>query len=462
MNTHTLTNRLMKIILHHKVAIIIIGLIFVSLSNTINAQLTVPFTPRATVNDVRGNLIMAGNDIVGALIQSGSNSYRNPNNAYNGNQNNGNYVTAFIDIDGDPTTFSSSSADLNAPRNECSRLVYAGLYWSANYYMQRSQSPRNYSDAELGSGNDTNVNLTINNGPLAEEYNVRYSEFSTDNSDVRLNPVTSYLVLAQPVNGCGITNGAQLAGNIAVVRAGGSCSLREKVVNAQNAGAVGVVIVNNNGLMPRLTGNGPAINIPAVSMGNDDINCRTVTGGDLVTLMQSNTEVILATLSTEGNPILTGLPTSDPRKQGPADFRNVKLKLPNNTNYIDITASSVVFDGYRDTPTNPLGTVANDEVPYVCYADITNVLDPNNYFGTYTVADMNATHGFTSGSDGACGGWFIVAIYEDPLDTSKYISTSDGFAQIFSGGAPVNFDYSGFQTLGGNEPIQVRYGVSSL
>ena len=429
--------------------------------NCLYAQETVPFSTRHEVNNIRGNVIMTGNDIVGALKQNGVNAYSDPNDAYDGTQNNGNYTTAFIDIDEDPTTFSSSSADLNAPDNDCSKLVYAGLYWSANYYMQRSQAPRNYTDEELGSGNDTNVNLTINNGDLAEEYNVRYSEFDNDNSDIRINPVTSYLVLAQPVSGCSITNVGMLAGNIAVISDGGDCSLREKVVNAQNAGAVGVVIVSDTDMMPRLTGDGPAINIPAVSIGNDDITNRTVTGGDLITLMQSNTEVILATLSTEGNPILNGLPLIDPRKQGPADFRNIRLKTPNANDYIDVTASSVVFDGYRNTLTNPLDT-ANDEVPYVCYADITGLLDPENPFGTYTVADMNATQGFTPGSDGACGGWFIVAIYENPNDEARYISTNDGFAQIFSGGNPVDFTYNGFSTPLGNQPVDARYGVATL
>ncbi|RZS99322.1 T9SS type B sorting domain-containing protein [Aquimarina brevivitae] len=462
----TLTNRLMKTILYNKVAILCIGFLMISISNTMNAQVTQAFdtVPEGTINDIRGDLIMTGNDIVGMIDRNGT-SY-DPNAAYNGTLNNGNYTTAFIDIDGDPSTFSSSSADLNAPRNECSRLVYAGLYWSANYYMQRDQSPRNYSDNELGSNNDTNVNLTINNGDIAEEYNARYSEFDNDNSDIRLRPVTSYLVVAQPVSerGCSITNADSLVGNIAVIRDGGSCSIREKVVNAQNAGALGVVIVNdNNGNMPRLTGNGPAINIPAVSIGNDDIDNHLINNGDLIDLLLARQpQVFLATLSTEGNPILNGLPTADPRKLGPADFRDVKLRLPNGTNYIDISATDIVFDGYRNSGTNPLGDVANDEVPYVCYADITQLLDPNNYFGTYTVADMNATHGFTSGADGACGGWFIVAIYEDPLETAKYISTSNGFVQIFSGGAPVDFLYSGFTTLGGNEPIDVRYGVASL
>ncbi|WP_299186509.1 T9SS type B sorting domain-containing protein [uncultured Aquimarina sp.] len=447
-----------------KKAVLLILFIISTISN-ISAQESVPLTPRpgAQFNNIRGNMVMTGNDIVGVIEDDNGTTFTNPNRNYNGNDNNGNYVTAFIDVDNDDSTFSSSEAGLTVPREDCSRLVYAGLYWSANYYMARGNSPNNFSNNEISSNSDTNTALIINNGPLAQQYTARNSEFSNDNSDIQRNPVTSYLVVAQPVNGCGITNGAQLSGNIAVIRDGGSCSLREKVVNAQNAGAVGVVIVNDGGLLPRLTGNGPAINIPSVSIGNDDIDNANFNNGDLIPLIQAESNVILATLSTdEGNDILNNLPLTDPRKQGPADFRDVKFKVPGGT-YVDVTASSVVFDGYRNTPTNPLGDNANDELPYVCYADVTSLLDPDNYFGTYTLANMNATQGFTSGGDGACGGWFIVAIYEDQQESAKFISTSDGFVQIFSGQAPLQFTYSGFTTpTGASEPVNVRFGTSSL
>ncbi len=39
--------------------------------------------------------------------------------------------SSYVDIDGDPTTFNSSSADLDVPSPECYQIVYAGLYWGA-------------------------------------------------------------------------------------------------------------------------------------------------------------------------------------------------------------------------------------------------------------------------------------------------------------------------------------------
>ncbi|MEM9144301.1 MAG: hypothetical protein AAGA86_15025, partial [Bacteroidota bacterium] len=52
-----------------------------------------------------------------------------PNDAYNDRgQNNHRLPMAYIDIDEDASTFSSSSANLNAP--SYSRVIYAGLYWA--------------------------------------------------------------------------------------------------------------------------------------------------------------------------------------------------------------------------------------------------------------------------------------------------------------------------------------------
>jgi large repetitive protein len=62
------------------------------------------------------------------------------NTPYNGNNNNNGYNQEYIDIDTDPATFSSSSANLNII-NSCKKIVYAGLYWAATYPYERSTNP---------------------------------------------------------------------------------------------------------------------------------------------------------------------------------------------------------------------------------------------------------------------------------------------------------------------------------
>ncbi|MGS2726237.1 T9SS type B sorting domain-containing protein [Psychroserpens sp. BH13MA-6] len=100
-----------------KIAIIVlIALIGVSSS----AQNYEPFTPRFN-QDLKGDIVLIGNNILGP-----DNNAFNDNSVYNHNVD-----MQYIDIDGDPSTFSSSSADLDIPNPNCYRIIYAGLYWGA-------------------------------------------------------------------------------------------------------------------------------------------------------------------------------------------------------------------------------------------------------------------------------------------------------------------------------------------
>ena len=130
------------------------------------------------------------------------------------------------------------------------------------------------------------------------------------------------------------------------------------------------------------------------------------------------------------SPQLDNLPVVDSRP----DFKTIKLKLPGTSNYIDINAElgneGVIFDGYRNTPTNPNDSAAKD-IPYVCYADVTEELKAlANPDGTYTVANVRATTGLTAAGNGISSGWVMVIIYENTLSTRKYFNTQHGFLEI--------------------------------
>ncbi|WP_411895085.1 T9SS type B sorting domain-containing protein [Winogradskyella sp. A2] len=84
------------------------------------AQNYEPFTPRFN-QDLKGDILLIGNNILGP-----DNNPFNDLNIYNHNVD-----MQYIDIDGDATTFSSSSADLEIPNPNCYRIIYAGLYWGA-------------------------------------------------------------------------------------------------------------------------------------------------------------------------------------------------------------------------------------------------------------------------------------------------------------------------------------------
>ncbi len=66
-----------------------------------------------------------------------------------------------------------------------------------------------------------------------------------------------------------ITNGTAINGKIAVIRRG-DCQFDAKVLNAQNSGAIGVIIVNNEAGLITMAGDDPTVNIPAVLIGMAD------------------------------------------------------------------------------------------------------------------------------------------------------------------------------------------------
>ncbi|MES2559420.1 MAG: T9SS-dependent M36 family metallopeptidase [Bacteroidota bacterium] len=82
-----------------------------------------------------------------------------------------------------------------------------------------------------------------------------------------------------------LINGAELAGNIALIQRGGStCANTQRVLNAQNAGAVAVIMVNNSTSTNAMGGTNTSIVIPSVIISSTDgIALRAaVNGGDTV------------------------------------------------------------------------------------------------------------------------------------------------------------------------------------
>ncbi len=152
------------------------------------------------------------------------------------------------------------------------------------------------------------------------------------------------------------------------------------------------------------------------------------------------------------------------------DFRTLKFKPAWSTSYIDILPSrtEVIYDGYRNTATNP-NDVAIKDIPYACYADVTDLFagqDGDDITGTYTIANMRASTGRAgNNSAGISGGWVLVVIYEDPSLSSKYISTNKGFLEVSNDNASTRnktFTYTGFRTLPPPLDVRARYGAATL
>ncbi|HZB44587.1 MAG TPA: PA domain-containing protein, partial [Pyrinomonadaceae bacterium] len=103
---------------------------------------------------------------------------------------------------------------------------------------------------------------------------------------------TADVAQAAPADGCAaLGNPGAVSGRIALVDRGG-CDFTVKVKNAQNAGAVGVVVVNNvpDPLVIQMGGGDPAVNIPSLMVSlTDGATLRSqLTAGENATLLLDN------------------------------------------------------------------------------------------------------------------------------------------------------------------------------
>lgn len=126
---------------------------------------------------------------------------------------------------------------------------------------------------------------------------------------------------------------------------------------------------------------------------------------------------------------------------------NIKLKLPDSKNYIDIKGE-IIFDGLNKKS-------FSDNAPYAVFADITqHIKELSNPEGTYTVANVRATEGILSG--GISAGWTIIFVYEDETQTDKFFTIYDGFVGVTS--KSVDIDFTGFQALSEGNVNATLYG----
>lgn len=126
---------------------------------------------------------------------------------------------------------------------------------------------------------DNASNLTVNSpSTIAGSYIMVESSEAFDSAPAISSPVTGDIVLANDgttfsTEGCSaFTNSSAMVGKIALIRRG-TCNFTVKVKNAQNAGAIAVIIMNNNTDAPfSMGGTDTTITIPSVMITQADGN----------------------------------------------------------------------------------------------------------------------------------------------------------------------------------------------
>lgn len=124
-----------------------------------------PFTPPRFNQELKGNMLLIGNNILGK-----DNNPLNVNNITNED-----ISMKYIDIDGDATTFNSSSADLTVPNAACSKIIYAGLYWGA-ILQSGSRTAINKIKLKLPSGTYNDITGSVIYDAIASPINALTGE----------------------------------------------------------------------------------------------------------------------------------------------------------------------------------------------------------------------------------------------------------------------------------------------
>ncbi len=205
--------------------------IFIAGIQFTNAQEYVPFTPRLQGGniEIRGDIIFVGNNILNRASQANPEEANIP---YNGTQNNNSLWMEYIDIDSDPTTFSSSSAELNLNDPSCSQIRYAGLYWASTYPNERSTNggqefsgtPRSeeWNEIKFMVPGGTYVDLVADNDPdaLGEEDDIIMNGYQPLNPTTFAKdaPVICYKNITNLVRSSANPNGEYTAANIRATR----------------------------------------------------------------------------------------------------------------------------------------------------------------------------------------------------------------------------------------------------
>ena len=130
-----------------------------------------------------------------------------------------------------------------------------------------------------------------------------------------------------------------------------------------------------------------------------------------------------------------------------ANRSQVRLKL-NNGSYQVLTADQTL-----DVPT--IGGSSWSHPSYYCFKNITSVLTSTGTNTRFTVANVTAEAG-----SNRWGGWSVIIVYKNVLQSMRNLTVFDGFANISSGNS-LNIPISGFTTPPSG-PVTFELGVIGL
>ena len=405
--------------------IFLVSFLLLSIQN-ISAQIKVPFEQRTSavspdrkIYNIKGDYTMFGNTNLTLVNYGDETSNNNP--------------MRYVDVDGDATTWNSSSSTLtfaseNGSIPACSNIIYAGLYWTGRA-SNGSTSPDVFDYTR-----SVNANVPIN-----QNYTVGHN-----------------------------TSIANTTYNMQITRGGTTNTTRFPIYSFTNGTDIYVFSYTNNTGANRVTlsiNNGTPINIPVTVSGTTTLTATFVTPYAIVngnvTLTINSLERSSATNLSVGNTESTSFAGVNVSGTIPGqitetktfDKRVVKIKGPNSTTYSTVTANFDPLAGTYDIyyPQN------GDGFMYSAYAEITDYVKTNG-LGSYTLADLALIEG-DGGGTGYYGGWGIIVVYENSKMKWRDVTIFDGHSYV-AGGITADFEIpvNGFNTVQAG-PVNMKLGL---
>ena len=377
----------------NKPALIIAGMLMLLLWLPSNAQVRVPFTqrtaavtPNQKIYNIKGDFQMIGNT---NLTLEG----------YGDNTPNSNNQMIYVDVDNNPQTINSSTAELtfsteNDAIPSCSNIIFAGLYWTGRAHDGTSANTFTVTQTIPGAGTPiaVNNNQTVSNSTL-----ITYTDYrlAIVRSGDRNNRTITYTFTS---SGAGNTVAFIYAYN------NGSPTLHVSVNGAASIALATTSIDANDAYFSPYTIYNEAEGV-FLTVNHFYRNGR-------------NADVADARAYTN----VTGTYTPPLTINKNLDKSVVYLKYATETGYTPVTAADISFTQNIYYPT------ATDGYMYSAYAEVTDYVKQHG-LGSYTVADMALREG-NGGNTGFYGGWAMIVVYENSKMKWRDVTIFDGHAYI--------------------------------
>ncbi len=393
--------------------VFLLGIVF-----SVNAQVMVPFaqrtsqyTPTKKIYNVKGDFTMMGN--TNLTLQN-----------YGVTTNNNSNTMVYVDVDGNSIaglggtpTFNSSAATLslsteNGAVPSCSRIVYAGLYWTGRADQSGTASntfsvTKSFSNGSQSVNNDYNV---IHNGSIT---NTSYTlTVSRGGSTGNFYPIYTF------------SNGT----NSYVFNYTNNTGAAQVTMSLNGATATNIpVTVAVSGTIATAT----LTSAYSISDATVALLIKNLVRSTSLTLNTSNTQ-----LNSNANVNVSGTISASVSYTKNFDKRKIMFKGPGSSAYTQFTAAST--DIYYPTTTG--------DYIYSSYAEVTDYVRQNG-LGEYLAADIALRDG-NGGGTGYSGGWGLIVVYENSKMKYRDVTIFDGHAYIVSSNTtPFDLPVSGFNTV---------------